>query len=64
MLNLLLQVDVMAAVMAAGMVPHWLIKAMHSKINSHKVTKHRYELSLHHEGAIPFGAADPARAIP
>lgn len=63
---------VMAAVMAGGMVPP-LAVFVATLLFKHKFTKEEREsgltnivmgLSFITEGAIPFGAADPARAIP
>ena len=63
---------VMAAVMAAGMVPP-LAVFIATLLFKHKFTEEERDsgltnivmgLSFITEGAIPFGAADPARAIP
>lgn len=63
---------VMAAVMAAGMVPP-LAVFVATLLFKHKFTEEERDsgltnivmgLSFITEGAIPFGAADPARAIP
>ena len=63
---------VMAAVMAAGMVPP-LAVCIATLLFKHKFTEEERDsgltnivmgLSFITEGAIPFGAADPARAIP
>ena len=63
---------VMAAVMAAGMVPP-LAVFIATLLYKHKFTEEERDsgltnivmgLSFITEGAIPFGAADPARAIP
>ncbi|CEL90260.1 PTS fructose transporter subunit IIABC [Streptococcus sanguinis] len=63
---------VMAAVMAAGMVPP-LAVFLATLLFKHKFTEEERDsgltnivmgLSFITEGAIPFGAADPARAIP
>lgn len=64
--------EVMAAVMAGGMVPPLAI-ALASTFFKHKFTKREREsaltnyimgLSFITEGAIPFAAADPLRVIP